>query len=106
MLQRDKEVQHRLPRFHTPLNYFSMFQDLLSDPLQQDILGMLIASSLPPREKEIWIELLPHMNDQQKHELSALLKEELEYEIDLAKKSVESVPEVVEKHLVQASDRK
>lgn len=67
---------------------------------------MLIASNLAPTEKEVWIELLPHMNDQQKHELSALLKEELAYEIDLAKKSVEIVPEIMEQQLVQASDRK
>lgn len=50
---------------------------------------MLIASNLPIGQKEVWIELVPHMNEKQKEELKALLKEELAYEIEMANRAID-----------------
>lgn len=61
---------------------------LLQDPVNKDIVCMLIACKLPPMEKRLWFNLLPEMTDQEKEELRSNLKEEVDYEVKVEDEAI------------------
>lgn len=60
-----------------------MFQQLMQNSVNRDIVGLLVVSNLPVREKKIWINLLPHMTEDEKTQLKSLLEEEVQYEVQV-----------------------
>ena len=57
-----------------------MEDTLLKDPLNADICALLLFSNLTRDEKELWIDLLPHMKTADKEALQINLRKEIAYE--------------------------
>lgn len=55
--------------------------ELLKDPLNAEIVGLLAATKLSEVEKRLWVFALPKMLEKQKLELKGNLEKELEYEM-------------------------
>lgn len=61
-----------------------MTHPLLKNPLNRDVVSMLAVSNLLPLEKELWLEVLPDMTDDEKEKLRANLQRELKYEAQVS----------------------
>jgi hypothetical protein len=65
-----------------------MNSSFLQNPLNKEIVSMLAVSNLLPLEKELWLEVLPDMTDEEKEELRDNLKSELKYEANISEKAI------------------
>lgn len=65
-----------------------MDEIFLKNPVNKDIVCLLIACKLPPMEKRFWLNLLPEMTDQEKEELRNNLKEEVDYEVKVEDQAI------------------
>lgn len=76
---------------------------LLQDELNRDIVSLLVVSNLAPKAKRAWIFLLPHMTNDEKSRLRAMLEEEVSYEIKVSEEAANNFLAEIEK--VGAADR-
>ena len=70
---------------------------LLQDELNRDIVSLLVVSNLPPKAKRAWIFLLPHMANDEKVRLRALLEEEVKYEVKVSEEAANNFLAELEK---------
>lgn len=74
-------------------------QDFFSIPLHAEIAALLIACALPDKEKRIWLEILPVMNEEEKEELRSNLAQDihatLKLEADALRKFEQKTQEFV-----------
>lgn len=74
-----------------------MDHPLLQNPLNRDIVALLVACQLPALEKELWLSVLPDMTDEEKEALKENLKKELDYEVKISEEAVSQFIEAAEK---------
>lgn len=67
------------------------------DDLHTEILALLAASKIPGVEKQLWIEVLPTMTEEEKTALKKNLEQEIIYEIQVAQDATERVCGALEK---------
>lgn len=58
---------------------------------------MLAVSNLLPTEKELWLEVLPDMTDEEKEQLKANLQKELKYEAHISEQAMQQFVTALEK---------
>ncbi|MEK7523913.1 MAG: hypothetical protein AAB588_02665 [Patescibacteria group bacterium] len=61
--------------------------ELLKDPLNAEIVGLLAATKLSEVEKRLWVFALPKISEKQKLDLKGNLEKELEYEMKVEEKA-------------------
>lgn len=59
---------------------------LLDDSQNRDTITLLILSNLPALEKKLWVSLLPEMTVEEKDELQANLRSQIDYEDEVTEK--------------------
>jgi hypothetical protein len=68
-----------------------------TDNLQTEILALLTVSKLSSVEKQLWIEVLPTMTEEEKTALKKNLEAEITYEIQVAQDATERICGALEK---------
>lgn len=68
-----------------------------TDDLYTEILALLAVSKIPGVEKQLWIEVLSTMTEEEKTALKKNLEQEIIYEIQVAQDATERVCGVLEK---------
>ena len=53
---------------------------LLENPLNREIITLLMLSSISNMEQRLWVALLPELTEKEKHELLGHVRKEVEHE--------------------------
>ena len=67
-----------------------MDQTFIDNPLNRDLIALLMVSNLPPMEKRIWVNMLENLTDEEKQDLKHNLEQEIDYEIKVEEKALKS----------------
>ena len=67
-----------------------MDQTFIDNPLNRDLIALLMVSNLPPMEKRIWVNMLENLTDEEKQDLKHNLEQEIDYEIKVEEKALRS----------------
>lgn len=67
-----------------------MQKTLLQNPLTRDILSLLMISSISDLEKQVWLEVLPELSEEDKLKLRENLKKEVAYEKTVAEEQLKN----------------
>lgn len=65
--------------------------------LNDELIGLLAVSQLPPVEKQIWLGLLLKMTEAEKKELKENLEQEVDYEIKVREAAANQFMQALEK---------
>lgn len=70
---------------------------LLQNPLDAEILSLLLVSNLAAKEKEVWMAILPELPLADKEWLKKNLEKEVQYEITAREKAVTKLEHAFQK---------
>ncbi|PJC36924.1 hypothetical protein CO046_03105 [Candidatus Peregrinibacteria bacterium CG_4_9_14_0_2_um_filter_53_11] len=65
-----------------------MDHPLLQNELDRTIVSLLAVTNLPTVEKQLWLTILPAMEDEEKNELRGNLEREAEFEVALTQEAL------------------
>lgn len=72
------------------------FETLIQDPVNVEIISLLMVSNLAFLEKKSWVLLLPNMNEEQKIKLKNNLQQEVDYESKISQQAFEEFMNALE----------